>query len=457
MVCIIDDREDVWNMASNLIQVKPYHFFQHTGDINAPPGCSKHELDGEGVDFKGNFRNSILLFENSILRLLFIASDLENLNSEDKEKAKKSADNREAKDKPLTNAENSEETNNSVKDNIESTQNETERTETETEDKKKIEEVVSTEQEIPLKDTAKETNENDEKDAEDYVPEIEKPKPVEKEENADEIIKNEVDDSNKVDVEKDIPVVPTTTATMPKIKLSNDTDNKIEIVDPDDYLLYLEVILTNIHKRFYSIYDETKDIPDLKIIVPKIRSEVLRDCNLVFSGLVPTNMKLQQSRAYFIAKSLGAEVSQNILENTTHLVAVTAGTFKVNAAKKNPKIKIVSANWLWSCAERWEHVEERLFPLDRKIKSNKRQPPAHCHSPEHVINYSEKSEISSSSMAQQNAAESSKFIDTINPLLSFSNADLADMNKEFDQFFDSDSSSEDENVNIGKFFIHIKF
>lgn len=55
MVCIIDDREDVWNMASNLIQVKPYHFFQHTGDINAPPGLSKHELDGEGVDFKGRY------------------------------------------------------------------------------------------------------------------------------------------------------------------------------------------------------------------------------------------------------------------------------------------------------------------------------------------------------------------------------------------------------------------
>lgn len=55
MVCIIDDREDVWNMATNLIQVKPYHFFQHTGDINAPPGMSKHELDGKGVDFGGKF------------------------------------------------------------------------------------------------------------------------------------------------------------------------------------------------------------------------------------------------------------------------------------------------------------------------------------------------------------------------------------------------------------------
>lgn len=270
------------------------------------------------------------------------------------------------------------------------------------------------------------------------------------------IVEVTTETDNKADVktpeDKDKPAPSNVT---PKIKVSNDTENKIEIVDPDDYLLYLEVILKNIHSRFYAIYDETKDIPDLKIIVPKIRSEVLRGCNLVFSGLVPTNMKLQQSRAYFIAKSLGAEVSQNIMEDTTHLVAVTAGTFKVNAAKKNPKIKIVNTNWLWSCAERWEHVDERLFPLDRKMKSNKRQPPAHCHSPEHVINYSEKSEISSSSMAQQNAAESSKFIDTINPLLSFSNADLADMNKEFDQFFDSDSSSEDENVDIGKRFCGI--
>lgn len=51
MVCIIDDREDVWSHASNLIHVKPYHFFQHTGDINAPPGLDKHEEDDKtGVD-----------------------------------------------------------------------------------------------------------------------------------------------------------------------------------------------------------------------------------------------------------------------------------------------------------------------------------------------------------------------------------------------------------------------
>lgn len=51
MVCIIDDREDVWSHASNLIHVKPYHFFQHTGDINAPPGLDKHDQDDKaGID-----------------------------------------------------------------------------------------------------------------------------------------------------------------------------------------------------------------------------------------------------------------------------------------------------------------------------------------------------------------------------------------------------------------------
>ena len=37
MVCIIDDREDMWNSAPNLIRVKPYQFFKGVGDINAPP------------------------------------------------------------------------------------------------------------------------------------------------------------------------------------------------------------------------------------------------------------------------------------------------------------------------------------------------------------------------------------------------------------------------------------
>ena len=41
MVCIIDDREDVWKSASNMIRVKPYSFFDGSADINAPPLAAK--------------------------------------------------------------------------------------------------------------------------------------------------------------------------------------------------------------------------------------------------------------------------------------------------------------------------------------------------------------------------------------------------------------------------------
>ncbi|XP_018803973.1 PREDICTED: RNA polymerase II subunit A C-terminal domain phosphatase isoform X1 [Bactrocera latifrons] len=409
MVCIIDDREDVWNMASNLIQVKPYHFFQHTGDINAPPGLSKHELDGEGLDFKDLTQQTLKTDETS---------KVDTIEADIKEKLPDS----------------------------ESSDGISERSETDTECKKDetIVDVVKHDAQI-ITEAAKLAHVKPP-----VITEVTEKTSLSTVTNASDDIAPVAPETckNKLGNKEGSPMETETEAT-PKIKLPADPHQQIEIDDPDDYLMYLEEILKNIHTRFYAIYDETQEIPDLKIIVPKIRSEVLRGKTLVFSGLVPTNMQLEQSRAYFIAKSLGANVSQSIGLETTHLVAVNAGTFKVNAAKKNPNIKVVNANWLWTCAERWELVDERLFPLDRKTKNRQRKPPAHCHSPEHVVNYSDKSEISPSSSAQQQQAKApEKFIDTINPLLSFSNADLAAMNKEFDQFFESDSSSEDEHINI---------
>lgn len=40
MVAIIDDREDVWNYARNLVCVQPYVYFKNTGDINDPNKAS---------------------------------------------------------------------------------------------------------------------------------------------------------------------------------------------------------------------------------------------------------------------------------------------------------------------------------------------------------------------------------------------------------------------------------
>lgn len=47
MVCIIDDREDVWNFAPNLIMVKPYKYFSGTDDVNDPFKANKDNKEGK--------------------------------------------------------------------------------------------------------------------------------------------------------------------------------------------------------------------------------------------------------------------------------------------------------------------------------------------------------------------------------------------------------------------------
>ncbi|KAG5677436.1 hypothetical protein PVAND_007194 [Polypedilum vanderplanki] len=327
MVCIIDDREDVWNYAKNLIQVKPYHFFQTTGDINAPEGLTKRELDGEGVDF-----NKIVKLHNAT------KTNKVQTSPKTDDETKSNTTNEEAKTE--------------VKE--EETKNESKEDKT----KKQLQ-----------------------KDGE----------------------SNSIVDKEDAD------------------------DNLVEVEDPDDYLLYLETILMKIHTRFYEQYDKTSEIPDLKKLIPQLKSEILIGVTIVFSGLVPNNAKLEYSRPYLVAKNMGANVSNSITDETTHLVAASTGTQKVFQAQKNKKIFIVTPEWLWTCAERWEHVEEKLFPLTSGRSHKMRQVPAHC-SPERVN-------------------EEEQTVKFNNPFLQMSDDDIASMEAEVtDSSSDTDSDDEREDT-----------
>lgn len=78
MVCIIDDRTDVWNYSPNVVQVAPYHFFRHTGDINAPQGLQKKERDDrDGIDFK-NLKKEIIKPVSKWSTVAF-CNDIENV------------------------------------------------------------------------------------------------------------------------------------------------------------------------------------------------------------------------------------------------------------------------------------------------------------------------------------------------------------------------------------------
>lgn len=107
-----------------------------------------------------------------------------------------------------------------------------------------------------------------------------------------------------------------------------------EIDDPDDYLLYLEDILKTVHKAYYDLYDQSKSdsavpAPDLKTVIPYVKRKVLAGVVLVFSGVIPTQVAVERSKPFLLARSLGAVVRSSVDHETTHLVAARLGTAKV--------------------------------------------------------------------------------------------------------------------------------
>ncbi|XP_076751000.1 RNA polymerase II subunit A C-terminal domain phosphatase Fcp1 [Xylocopa sonorina] len=355
LVCIIDDREDVWQGCGNLVQVKPYHFFRHTGDIHAPPGLGK---------------NDVLVLPELQNTNEFCSND--NPNGSDKNGAPE-----------LLNEEN--ETNDNSKKEIQET----------TENKEN--ECDSTEK-------------NDQNTKNDITNNFDL-NPDSNNENSDSITLEEAKES----------LSPTELVQDTKSGDKNADENNVIDEDDDDYLLYLEDILRRIHAEFYATIDKGLERKPLRDIIPRVRSQVLKGVCLTFSGLIPTHQKLHQSRAYKVARAFGAEVAQDLSDKTTHLVAIRPGTAKANAAKKNPNIKIVNPDWLWTCAERWEHVDERLFPLTAKPRAS-RIPPPHCSSPERIEE------------PEKNTEDS--FAHSINPLMSLTPEEIEIMDKEVEEDMD---------------------
>ncbi|XP_057645187.1 RNA polymerase II subunit A C-terminal domain phosphatase isoform X2 [Chionomys nivalis] len=147
-----------------------------------------------------------------------------------------------------------------------------------------------------------------------------------------------------------------------------------EDTDEDDHLIHLEEILVRVHTDYYTKYDrylkkELEEAPDIRKIVPELKSKVLADVTVIFSGLHPTNFPVEKTREHYHATALGAKVLTQLVlspdspDRATHLIAARAGTEKVRQAQECKYLHVVNPDWLWSCLERWDKVEEQLFPL----------------------------------------------------------------------------------------------
>ena len=467
MVCIIDDREDVWKMAPNLVHVRPYRFFEGTADINAPPEANKamapsDELITEQAPPVSRQRMARIV---KVLKKKDISTESNKLTEGSPES--KTADDltetsKEISKESLVKSETTTETNDETKakaaehgsDNVRivlivkvNEPVEQERSEAseavQGNAPTQVDAINSDGREVVLHpdkctDLDKSISSPDPDkctsslDPDTSLPDSNKqPKMVDTDETS-------LEDGNAENsLLSNLPPASEGDANSGKnVTDGEEYEEMIEWEDLDDYLLHLEDILQRIHTAFYEVYDQMNNstpaddvkVPDLKTIVPYVRKKVLKGMNIMFSGVFPLNQIPESCPAYRVAEALGASVHLNFvaptsskdLAGTTHLVAAKLGTQKVKVAAKCKGVHIINPDWLWSCADRWEHVNECLFPLTEE-------------SSERFLSRDSPSGVRPNNPVEQFSS----------PLLTMSKEEISGMDAEVEKFLEESDSSDD--------------
>ncbi|XP_072184408.1 RNA polymerase II subunit A C-terminal domain phosphatase isoform X2 [Excalfactoria chinensis] len=461
MVCIIDDREDVWKFAPNLITVKKYVYFQGIGDINAPPGTREiqmkkkinHSAKPEAQDsavtlakdadevkniacteeqnngLKKSTKDTCTANGNTSVSSETPACDLSShskVNTQDS--LNDSTDNK--TDSEVTNNLSDTKESQISSEQVDRTVLEKQQTQEKTSDldfelssdseseggldtRKSSTSVSDSENEEkrswkkskqPLQDENLQqgscTDVSEKKDGQvnhsvgtQSLPSeniLDKTDIDVQEESEQESVcdlgngcadKKEAETESQNSEQSGITMGESLDQSMEEEEEEDDTDD-------DDHLMHLEEILVRVHTDYYTKYDkylkkEIEEIPDIRKIVPELKSKVLADVTIIFSGLYPTNFPIEKTREHYHATALGAKIVKNLVlsaddpDKATHLIAARTGTEKVRQAQDCKDLHVVNPDWLWSCLERWDKVEEQLFPLkDDYIKTHRENSPA---------------------------------------------------------------------------------
>lgn len=155
-----------------------------------------------------------------------------------------------------------------------------------------------------------------------------------------------------------------------------------EDTDDDDHLIHLEEILVRVHTDYYAKYDrylnkELEEAPDIRKIVPELKSRVLADVAVIFSGLHPTNFPVEKTREHYHATALGAKVLTQLVLNpdapdrATHLIAARAGMCHCPCSCGWGHATSSAPGWSYTCASAWSlfsrlgHNALLLYNCDR--------------------------------------------------------------------------------------------
>ncbi|KAK7058573.1 CTD phosphatase Fcp1 [Paramarasmius palmivorus] len=314
MVVIIDDRADVWEWSPNLIKVVPYDFFVGIGDINSA-FLPKLEPLTAATPSPSTIPSTVPTKTGSLTP------------------------------EPVV----------EVQDSSRQTSKEAMITQNSLALEAQVEErPLAKRQEALQDDTPKEPP----------------PKPPHDQASTDTSSTAKSDDGNKEQADTNTQAKP---EKIPRKALLKNDDAELDRV----YKL-----LNIIHERFFTEYDARNDTSkasnsqrrksissngpsyDVKVIIPSIRKEVLRDVHLLFSSVIPLDTRPESTEIWRMAEKFGAKCSTELTPDITHVVAAKRGTVKVEAARKRPNIKVVWLAWFTDSIALWRRQDETPYLLD---------------------------------------------------------------------------------------------
>jgi RNA polymerase II subunit A-like phosphatase len=330
LVVIIDDRADVWQWSPNLIKVNPYCFFVGTGDINAM--YLPKQTNGSAA-----------------------SSAAASTSSDDSKHA--TAPDAQEGESPVPNG---------------------------TQPATDTEEITDIEQRLVAMASA---------GAEDLKEQVHKQEEMKNEQITERPLQKMQEMLDKQgESEASSSESSSDTGEMMELEKSPTPKHRHSLLhDNDEELIYLQDTLERVHKTFFDEYDraaagshggrvaalrgeraqkvrpenELQLVPDIKDIIPHMRSNVLKGVVICFTGVIPQGIDHQLSDLGMWARSFGAVVQQNLTKSTTHVIAHRERrTSKVRQASKYPWMKIVAVSWLTECFSRWRRVSEKPHVIE---------------------------------------------------------------------------------------------
>ncbi|TFY82727.1 hypothetical protein EWM64_g1286 [Hericium alpestre] len=146
---------------------------------------------------------------------------------------------------------------------------------------------------------------------------------------------------------------------------------KALLKNDDHELQRVKKLLDEVHARFFAAYDKRQPDTskgkwrtsspityDATSIIPRIRSETLAGVHILFSSVIPLDVRPETTEIWRMAQAFGATCHTELSSRVTHVVAAKRGTVKVDAARKMPGIKVVWLAWFTDSVARWARQDE---------------------------------------------------------------------------------------------------